>query len=124
MSYLTGVVIGIVGTLLIVGVVEHVFGNGPPLLGRVPRCSKGVATKVEQRTLNGLGLFFIVCQIATTLFVALLLSELPVNQRDLILAVGWLTASLTFGWLLALFGTRTATAIYGYDGKEQSSPNL
>jgi hypothetical protein len=118
MSYLNGLATGIVGTLLIIGVVEYFFGNGSPLLGRVTRWREAVATTVEQRTLNGLGLFFIVCQIATTLFVALLLSELAI-KRDLILVIGWLTASLTFGLLLALFGTRTATAIYGYDGKEQ-----
>jgi hypothetical protein len=123
MTCLNGLVIGIVGTLLIVGVAEHFFGKGSPLLGRVPRWSEGVATKVEQRTLNGLGLFCLVCQTVITLFVALLFFQEPMNRRALVLVIGWLTASLLFGLLFALLGTRTATVIYGYDGKRRTSPD-
>jgi hypothetical protein len=123
MSCLNGLVIGIVGTLLVVGVAEHFFGKGSPLIGRIPRWRQGVATKVEQQTLNGFGILCIVCETVLTLFFALLLSEAHTNHYDLVMVFGWLTSSLLFGLLFALLGTRTATAIYGYDGKERTSPD-
>jgi hypothetical protein len=122
MSFWNGLLIGIVGTLLIVGIAEHFFGNGSPLLGRIPRWRHGVATRVEQRTLNGAGLLCLVLQTLITLFVALLLSQQPVNQRGLMLVIGWLTASLIFGLLFAFLGTRSASVIYGYDGTQRSAP--
>jgi hypothetical protein len=123
MSFLNGLTVGIVVTLLIVGVAEHFFGNGSPLIGRVPRWGQGVATKVEQRILNGIGLLCVVFQTVITVFVALLLSQEPMNQRGLVLVIGWLTASLIYGLLLAFLGTRSATVIYGYDGIERTSPD-
>jgi hypothetical protein len=123
MSFWNGLVIGVVGTLMIAGVAEHFFGNGSPLLGRIPRWRHGVATKVEQRTLNGIGLLCVVLQTLITLFVALLLAQEPINQRGLVLIIGWLAASLTFGMLFAFLGTRSASVIYGYDGTQRSAPD-
>jgi hypothetical protein len=123
MSFSNGLVIGVVATLLIVGVMQHFFGNGSPLVGRVPRWRQGVATKVEQRTPNGMGLFCLVCQTVITLFAALLFSQEPMNQGAIVVVLGWITSSLIFGILFAFLGTRSTSVIYGYDGTQRTAPD-
>ena len=118
MTFFNGLTIGIIGTLLVVGVAQHFFGSGSPLVGRIPRWRQGVATKVEQQTLNGFGVLCIVCETVLTLFFALLFSEQRMHHHDTMVVLGWLTSSLIFGILFSFLGTRTATVIYNYDRTE------
>jgi hypothetical protein len=123
MNFCNGLTIGVIGTLLVVGVANHFFGKGSALVGRIPRWRQGVATKVEQKTLNGFGILCIVCETVLTLFFALLFSEAHTKNYDLVVVFGWLTSSLLFGILFSFLGTRTATVIFGYNGTQRTFPD-
>ena len=101
--------------MLIGGIIEWFNRSGSPFVNHVPRWRQGVATKLEQQTLNGYGIVLVVCQGVITLLIAALLSEPLKFQYGLFLVIAWFAASLVFGVLFAYLGTRSATIVYRYD---------